>query len=70
MSSNISLVPPKKTVKKLLDGKKNYDPKQHSVINAFLKILNKEFEKLMFKSYPKQKKLDRDQLSRVMLKQK
>ena len=27
MSSNISLVPPKKTVKKLLDGKKNYDPK-------------------------------------------
>ena len=27
MSSDISLVPPKKTVRKSLDRKKNYDPK-------------------------------------------
>ena len=36
----------------------------------FLITFNREFKKLEIKSYPKEKKVDRDQLSREMLKQK
>ena len=37
---------------------------------CFLKTPKKVIKKLIIKPYPKQKKLDRDQLSGVMLKQK
>ena len=36
----------------------------------FLITFNREFKKLEIKSYPKEKKVDRDQLSREILKQK